>query len=228
MQVNSVLFKLPKLQWSWALPMLALAFAAFMHYHYPIRFQNESVGLKFAFFNLLIPSIALWLLNARLTEPRVLLWASSFGILLTLPTIPLFSIYIVLFNRDNRKIRIVGQCLLALLALAANLMFVFAVFWNSGALYHGQSQIKILERAKLGDFEIVISSLDNMGALGGYQYNVYAVKPLGRWFKIVHPIASRYRSGFSELKVIGPHTFTVKVHSPDGGEATVETVDCKF
>jgi hypothetical protein len=228
MRLNSFIAKTRSLNWSWILPVAALALTIYLMRQYPIEIANESLYLKVTCFNFLIPVLALWLLSARLTEPRVLLWASIPALIFRLPLIPIFSVYAFLFNRKNRAVRITGQCFLAIIAIISTAMFVFGMFWNSGAIYSGQSQIQVLERVRLGSFDIVLSSLDNMGALGGYTYNIDAEKPLGKWFKIVHPLASRYRSGYSDLKVVGPHTITVKMDSPDEKTKTLQTIQCNF
>jgi hypothetical protein len=216
-----------KTNWSWLLPGIALGITHYYTGNYELWFASDSLNLKFLCFNLLVPALALWLLSARQTEPRVLMWASIPTMIFPMPAIPVFASYIYVFNSDRKVVRIAAQILLAFIAIIATAAFAVVLFFFKPAIYDHISQTKILERVQVGEYKVILLADNNDGAVGD---RIEAEKPVGEWLKIVHRLASsRWRDGFySDLKVVDDHTITVKHHYPDEETPTVETLECAF
>lgn len=217
--------KVAVIDWTWLLPAAALGLTIYLSSNYTIRLANESLVYKLACFNLLVPALALWLSIARQTEPRVLIWASIPAIVFMVPAIPTFACYIYFFNSDNKKIRIAGQCLLAGIAGITTVMFAISLFWNRSVIYDNETERKITESVTLGRYQVMLKADNEPGAPADC---VVAEMPLGKWFKLVHFLASDYQTIYSNLRVVDRHTISVDEECFIQNTRGKKVIQCKF
>lgn len=213
-----------KTNWSWLLPGIALGLTYYFTDNYEIWFVSDSLNIKYLCFNLLVPILALWLLTARQTEPRVLIWTSIPATIMMLSFVPVFASYIYLFNTESKWLRIVGQSLLALISLVTTILFVSSLFWFEPIIYKNGNLHKNIEQVQAGEVKAVLVADNEVDAKGK---RIETEKPLGKWLKIVHPVARLgWKDGYySDLKVSPQKKITVNYHSPDEDETTVENME---